>query len=544
MRLSGPAGPYSCFAAMLVALPTIGFSAICGAQDRFPLGVAAGDVRSDSVILWTRPSAASTLDWEISTDSDFFAPLLTGEVRAGAETDFTVRASVSGLTPGTAYFYRFVDVATGEASAVAQFRTAPAADIPAPVRFAFSGDTNFQRAPFYLMSDIAAQQPDLFIWFGDVIYADVTAGGLGPATTLDEYRAKYRQVRGDEHARAALHACALWAGWDDHEVGNDYAGLDPNLSRDQLAAAEQAFFEYIPVERSGLLDDPNRTFRSMRYGAYAEFFFLDERQYRDEEAVDECKGNVDPDGFILGDLTRNSECRAVLRADRSLLGDAQRQWIMNGLLQSDARWKFVINNVPLSYLAVYPYDRWDGYDEERRTLLEFIDAAAIDGVVFLTTDIHGNGYNPDLGEYFRAQRPDYELSGIVPIREFITGPLGNETAHESLTGAAPALLRPFVELLETRLLARLREINGLAFIDINKVSYALFEVDETGELRVRYRGVPPTTPSAEAIEFFDTAAPPQPPACGLGVFPVLTIATGLRLAQRPNRVSKNRAARS
>lgn len=502
----------------VLAVPVLGH-----AQDRFPLGVAAGDVRSNSAILWTRATVSGALRWEISTRDDFSQDLLSGSVEAVESSDFTIRATVADLAPATSYFFRFVDVASNEASPVGRFRTAPQADAAASFRFAFSGDTNFQRAPFLLMSDVAAQDPDFFIWFGDLIYADAPAGGLGVAVTLDEYRAKYRQVREDENARAALHACALWAGWDDHEVGNDYAGLDPALSRDQLAAAEQAFFEYVPLERNGSADDPNRTFRSMQYGAHAEFFFLDERQYRDPEAEEECAGNLDPDGFVLGGLTRSSDCRAVLRGDRSLLGDAQRQWLMDSLLASDARWKFVINNVPLSYLAVFPYDRWDGYDRERRTLLEFIDAAAIDGVVFLTTDIHGNGYNPDLGEYFRAQRPDYQLSGVVPIREIITGPLGNETAHESLTGAAPALLRPIVNLLEAQLLSRLREINGLAFIDINKVSYALFDVDEAGELRIRYRGVPPTTPSAEPVVFFDTADPPTTPSCGAGAFPLALI---------------------
>ncbi|MBI5063620.1 MAG: alkaline phosphatase D family protein, partial [Desulfatitalea sp.] len=122
----------------------------------------------------------------------------------------------------------------------------------------------------------------------------------------------------------------------------------------------------------------------------AEFFFLDERQYRDASAKVACASNPDPYGVMLGPLTRDEACLRELSAERTMLGAEQLQWLLDGLRSSNARLKFVVNNVPLTFLGVYPYDRWDGYDAERRTILEYIDANAIDGVVFLTTDIHAN----------------------------------------------------------------------------------------------------------------------------------------------------------
>lgn len=507
------------------------------ANDAFPLGVAAGDARESSAILWTAVADAPRVRCEVSADARFETLVFVADADSDDASDRTVRLTAGGLAPGTDYWYRFLDPRSGAVSETGRFRSAPGPAAPTAFRFAFSGDTNFQSAPFRLMSDLAAQAPDLFIWFGDLIYADAPAGGLGVAQSLDEYRAKYRQLRGDEHVRAALAATALWAGWDDHELGNDYAGLDPNLPTEQRAAAYQAFFEHVPIERGGPAGDADRTYRRLRYGAHAEFFFLDERQYRQPSAARECRGNLDPEGFVLGGLTRDGACLAALRGERSMLGAAQMEWLLDGLRTSDARWKFVVNNVPLSYLGVFPYDRWDGYDAERRALLEFIDAAAIEGVVFLTTDIHANGYNPDVGGYFRARRADYALSGSVVMRELIVGPLGNATAHETLTGAAPALLRPLLGILEQSLLARVRRANGLAFIDADKLSYALIEIDAGGELSFRYRGISPGQETADARVFFDSDAPPQPPACGLGLLPALAVAPGLLL----NRLAARRA---
>src|SRR5690606_39018059 len=109
-------------------------------------------------------------------------------------------------------------------------------------------------------------------------------------------------------------------------------------------------------------------------------FFLDERQYRDDSVYDACNGNPDPFGCALRGLTFNQFCLDLMRQPRTLLGDAQREWLLNGLKESTAAVKFVVNNVPVTHIGVYPFDRWDGYDAERKQILEFIDANQITGV--------------------------------------------------------------------------------------------------------------------------------------------------------------------
>ena len=208
-------------------------------------------------------------------------------------------------------------------STVGRFRTPPADDVAAALRIVFSGDSNFKYAPMSVMSSAARENADLFIWFGDTIYADVPAGGLGVAVTLDDYRAKYRQMRGDANVQALAAAAAVLVGWDDHEVTNDYSGTDPNLTPAQRDGAYRAYFEYMPIRPQALDGDGFRTYRRVRYGALAEFFLLDGRQYRDVSAEAQCGGNPDPDGFALGLLTRDSACRATLRGPRTMLGEAQ-----------------------------------------------------------------------------------------------------------------------------------------------------------------------------------------------------------------------------
>lgn len=523
-----------------IATPAVGFD--------FSLGVSAGDVTDKSVILWTRADLPGELRAELALDrsDDPFADIVqTAAVAATTDNDRTVKLEISGLSPASDYVYRFIRTDDETAvSPIGRFRTAPSSDQPAALRFVFSGDTNFRSAPFGVMSHAAHEDADLFIWYGDTIYADTPAGGLGVARTLEEYRAKYAQTLGDPNVQSILARTAVMVGWDDHEVRNDYAGTDPDLSNAQRDAVYRAFFEYLPIRDQQAPGDPFRTYRRFRYGANVEFFVLDGRQYRDVPADDACNHNIDPTGFILGPLTHNAGCLAILGRPRTMLGEAQRAWLTNGLLESTAPVKFIVNAVPLSFVGVLPYDRWDGYDAERRALLEFIDANEIDGVVFLTTDIHANAYNPDVTTTFRNYRPDYMLDNGTPVAEIIVGPLGNATARESIVGfgGGNPLLFGLLDFAERGFADRLRSVNQLAFIETNRVSYAVINVSVSGDVSVTYRGTAPkdaNDPNAAIETIFSARLAPGSSAplslpCGIPILSVLSVAC---LVSRPRRTA-------
>src|SRR5689334_89763 len=93
----------------------------------FPQGVASGDPRPDSVILWTRVSpngaAEETVHYEIGLDQAFSAVLAAGDLTVDASTDFAIRVKVTGLTARTTYYYRFR--ARGATSDIGRTKTAP-----------------------------------------------------------------------------------------------------------------------------------------------------------------------------------------------------------------------------------------------------------------------------------------------------------------------------------------------------------------------------------------------------------------------------------
>ncbi len=375
----------------------------------FTYGVASGDVTDTSVILWTRVGAGGEVTAEVASDEAFEQVVASEKLQAEAESDFVVKADIDGLEPDESYFYRFLSP-DGTASPTGTFLTAPPADVASDLVFAYSADSAAHLKPFTLLSTVVQDAPDFFVYLGDTVIADPEIEGMPHATTLPEYRELYKVNREDEHLAGLTAATSTYAIWDDHEVVNDFDSetVDP----DMLAAGLQAFFEYNPIRQSP--DDPNRLYRTFRWGKDVELFILDERQYRSAEFF--C---LDEEGETLQFPTRIGDvaCLEGLRdPSRTVLGTQQKEWLKQALLASDAKFKFIINEVPISEFLLLPYDRWEGYPAEREELLNFITDNGIENVIFLTTDLHGAVVNT-------------LENGCM---EIIIGPIARETIGEEL----------------------------------------------------------------------------------------------------------------
>ncbi|NBU09005.1 MAG: hypothetical protein EBS84_08325 [Proteobacteria bacterium] len=109
------------------------------------LGYAAGDATSTDVTLWTRAvdtsaPAAIQLFAQLTTDQTFNTGVFNFLVTTVATNDYTVKVQVTQLQPSTRYYYRFTDGVN--TTGIGTFKTAPAPNAAAPVRFAFSGDND------------------------------------------------------------------------------------------------------------------------------------------------------------------------------------------------------------------------------------------------------------------------------------------------------------------------------------------------------------------------------------------------------------------
>jgi len=396
-------------AAAMVAAPAIVRAQPKWRNNAFSLGVASGDPSPDGFVIWTRlapepgdahggmamkPMPAS---WEVAADEGFRTIVARGNAVARPELAHSIHVEVAGLRPDRPYFYRFE--AGGERSLAGRAHTLPSlAAAPARLRFAVAGCQDYQSG-FYTAYRYLAEEELAFVFhYGDYIYEygpdpnPVRPHSGGLIESLDDYRRRYAQYKGDADLQRAHAAHPFFMTFDDHEVRNNWAGdfddddkATPDVFRRRRRAAFQAWYEHMPVRRQQIpAGSAIQLYRTARYGNLARLDFLDTRQFRTNQPCG--------DGYKLA-------CPEVSSAHSHIVSAEEEAWLARNLQRRDARWNVVAQQVMMMSLdwrktpgeapgKVLNLDSWAGYEAQRRRVLARM--RGLDNVVVLTGDEHTN----------------------------------------------------------------------------------------------------------------------------------------------------------
>ncbi len=350
------------------------------------------------------PAEPVEVDWLVAEDEAMSRVVRRGTTVATPEWAHSVHVEVAGLASDRWYWYQFR--AAGETSAKGRARTMPAADaMPAGLRFAFASCQHYETGHYTAYEHMLQEDLDLVLHLGDYIYEGPgrekqIRKHVGPKlNALDDYRNRHAQYKTDA-ALQAMHAAAPWlVTWDDHELENNCAGAISERkgvsSEDflqQRTRAYQAYYEHMPLRRSSLPNGPDmQLYRRVAFGKLAEFFVLDARQYRSDQPCGDGK---------------QEQCPEALDPQRSLLGEAQEQWLTGRLANSTARWNVLAQQVMLARVdrlpdekVGYSMDQWPGYEGNRRRLLKCFHERQVSNPVVLGGDIHSNWANNLIADF-------------------------------------------------------------------------------------------------------------------------------------------------
>jgi PhoD-like phosphatase len=175
----------------------------------------------------------------------------------------------------------------------------------------------------------------------------------------------------------------------------------------------------------------NGLYRTVRWGRNLELFFLDQRSFRsakaDEGGVCNNPDTGSPDfaptapqerrnffGAVIPSLRQpvSQACLDAIRSpDRTFLGRRQLNRFIREVEDSTARFKVVMNEMPIQQYYILPYDRWEGYEAERQEILRSL--RDVKNVVFLTTDVHATLVNDARFQTLEPGGP--QDSGILDV---------------------------------------------------------------------------------------------------------------------------------
>jgi alkaline phosphatase D len=435
-----------CSSDALPELPVYEWNGSLGPENLFEHGVASGDPLPDGVIIWTRISSETapaeppesddplSVWWEVALDEAFERRVKQGTVRANPDSDFTVKVDVSELVWGRNYYYRFF--AQGRQSPIGRTRLAPSGEEASQLRFGVCACSSYGSGWFHGYRHMAERADlDAVVHLGDYTYEygndDITDVDGNPVfirqvepphetVTLEDYRIRLSQHRRDADLQECHRQHPFIVVWDDHETANDCwmggaSNHDPETEgpwEERLAAARQAFFEWIPLRERA----DQQIYRAFKYGNLADIVMLDTRiEGREEQYVVPTFSPNDPN------LPEN------------IISSSQETWLKDQLIGSTAKWKIIGSQVLMSLWQLgennyFYWDQWHAYPKGRERVLSFIRDNDIANVVVVAGDVHsswamdvtmGDGsYNPDTQD--GAVTVEFVAPGITAPNPFGT----------------------------------------------------------------------------------------------------------------------------
>ena len=359
-------------------------------------GELAGEPTQTTVLLQSRltatdglkdgdvPGAPGFACFELSKEPRFQEVVRTEWIEAAEERDFIVKTKVTGMQPGTKYFYRLSFGATRESAMpgpVRSFKTLPATDAETGVKFVLGNCMNYaffnsgpkgngegaapaadRKLGYPSMEAIRKLQPDFFVGAGDIVYYDHPVAKA--AATPPEMRRKWHEQFAQPRLVSLFGDVPAFWMKDDH----DYRYNDADPTGDKApshALGINTFLEQLPV-----VDPAEKrpiTYRTYRVNKLLQIWMLEGRDYRSANSL--------ADG-----------------PNKSLWGATQKAWLMQTLRNNDAAFRLIISPTPL----IGPDDATkrdnhtnpDGFRKEGEAFLAWLKERGMKNVFILCGDRH------------------------------------------------------------------------------------------------------------------------------------------------------------
>ncbi|MEK6239040.1 MAG: alkaline phosphatase family protein [Planctomycetales bacterium] len=269
-----------------------------------------------------------------------------------AASDHTAVLTVNGLAAGHEYEYTIlIGGQPVELPYPAVFQTAPEDGEPEKFSFAFGGGAGYVTKHEHMWDVIARSQPDALMLLGDNMYSD------DPQSRSAQRFCYYRR-QSPLPFRKLVARTAVYSIWDDHDFGtNDCSGGPDVDSPDWKLPVWNTYRNNWVNPGYGGGESRPGCWYAFRVGD-VRFIMLDGRYYRH-------------------------------RPGKTMLGPDQKAWLKKQLTASESTFTVIASPVPWEYRTKgQSKDTWNGFQEERKEIFDFLAENKIGGVLLISADRH------------------------------------------------------------------------------------------------------------------------------------------------------------
>ena len=339
------------------------------------------------VMLWTQTSEESKvhfLYWDVDNPNQKYS---TNSFLTLKNNGFVAKVIADKLEPGKTYNYQlYINDSLVNRSYPLEFQSQPiwkwrhdAPDYSFAIgSCAYINEPKYDRpetpygSNYQIFESIYKTNPDFMVWLGDNLY--LREADWNSKTGIYN---RYSHTRATKEMQAMLGSIHHFGIWDDHDYGPNNSDRSYHLKKLTL----QAFKDFFP--------SPNYIF---------------------DEGITSYVQWIDSDFFLLDNrFWRTPNKRTDI--EREILGERQLEWLIDALVNSYAPFKFVV----MGGQFLNPSEHGESYSKiapkEKQKLIDAIQELKIDGVIFLTGDIH------------RTELTKMELPNGYPLYDLTISPL-------------------------------------------------------------------------------------------------------------------------
>lgn len=250
------------------------------------------------------------------------------------------------------------------------------------------GSCNNQNLKNNMWGEILKNDPDVFVWGGDIIYADTD--------DMEFMKKNYDKQKYDASYVNFKKQVPVIGTWDDH----DYGLNDGGIAYAKKDSVQQLFLDFFDVDKN----DERRKKPGVYHSRIYKFdqntiniIILDTRYFR---------SNLTPDTTGVKRYIPNAY------GDGDMLGDAQWNWLENELSSSKANFNIIISSVQfLSY--EHGFESWGNMPHEVDKLKQIISKSNAKGVIILSGDRHIAEISKDTLSGMNYPLIDFTSSGLT-----------------------------------------------------------------------------------------------------------------------------------
>jgi len=245
------------------------------------------------------------------------------------------------------------------------------------------GSCNRHDDPQPLWKDIINNQPDVWVWLGDIVYGDTK--------DMSILKQKYDAQKTNKAYQTLLNSKTKIMGiWDDHDYGSNNAGKEYT----QKAASRDLLFDFLDMPENADTRKREGAYNSHTFGEanqQVKIILLDARYFRDKPSQN---GKV--------------------------LGEEQWEWLSKELYRSKAAINIIgcgIQMIP----EEHRFEKWANFPKERTRLFDLLVRSKAKGIVLISGDRHIAEISSI--EWEGATAPFYEItsSGLTHFYRSFSG---------------------------------------------------------------------------------------------------------------------------